>query len=181
MYRTFIFFKSGLTSVSPAVTVWWPGKVINLFNQFPPAALHYGAYATGACADFIVACSAVEKTKYQPVEVENLPLRWDGVDALTAEYDTPAYSAQWREWLFAELGRYFTGPDGPPELPVLVDLDPPHHVTQGGTVLFQRGDHRDHEDGAPLWVTPAAAKRLAAARAAALKRRPGSGGKTRRG
>lgn len=105
MYRTFIVFRSGLASVSPAVSLWWPGKIINLFNQLPAVALHYGAFATGTCADFIVACSALEKTKYQPIEVYNLPLRWEGQDRLTAEIDTPAHSDQWRAWLFAEFER----------------------------------------------------------------------------
>lgn len=85
VYRRLIFFGSGLSSVSPAVSLWWPGKVINLFNQFPTDALHYGTYATGTCVDFIVACSAVKKTKYQPMEVYNLPLRWEGQDHLIGD------------------------------------------------------------------------------------------------
>lgn len=169
MHRTFIFFRSGLTSVSPAVSVWWPGKVINLFKQFPAAALHYGAMATGACADFIVACSALEKTKYQPIEVFNLPLPWEGQDRLTAEFDTSAYWDQWRAWLFAEIERLSTDRAEPP---ILVDIEPPYYVTQGGTVLFQRIDYQDFKAGDPLWVTPGRADRLAKARAAALKRRP---------
>ena len=169
MYRTFIFFRPGLTDVSPAVHLWWPGKVIHLFRQFPPLALHYGASATGTCADFIVACSALEKTKYQPIEVANLPLRWEGQDRLTAEFDTPAHADQWRAWLFAEIGRLSADQQDPP---ILVDLDPPYHVTQGGAVLFQRHDGRDYQEGDPLWLTPTQANRLARARAAARKRRP---------
>ena len=171
MHRTFIFFGAGLASVSPAVTVWWPGKVINLFRQFPSGALHYGAFAPGTCADFIRACSALEKTSYQPIEVHNLPLRWEGQDRLTAEFDTPAYSEQWRAWLFGELERLSADYDGP-NPPILVDIDPPFHVTQGGTVLFQRHDGRHYQEGDPLWMTPAQAARLAKARAAAVKRRP---------
>jgi hypothetical protein len=168
--RKFIFFCPGLTSVSPAVSLWWPGKVINLFNQIPADALHYGAFATGTCADFIVACSALGKTKYHPIEVINLPLRWEGQDRLAGEIDTPAHSVQWRDWLFAEIERLTAEYQQDP--PILVDIDPPYHVIQGGAVLFQRVDHRDYREGDPLWVTPARANRLAKARSAALKRRP---------
>lgn len=35
MHRTIIFYHSGLPSVSPAVSFWWPGKVINLFHLIP--------------------------------------------------------------------------------------------------------------------------------------------------
>lgn len=171
MYRTFIFFRAGLTSVSPAVILWWPGKVINLFNQFPAEALHYGAFASGTCGDFVVACAALEKAKSRQIEVCNLLLRWEGQDRLTAEYDTPAHSDQWRAWLFEELDRLFADAYGQ-DPPILVDLDPPYHVTQGGTVLFQRADGRDYQDGDPLWLTPAQANRQAKARAAARKRRP---------
>jgi hypothetical protein len=70
--------------------------------------------------------------------------------------------------LFEEIGRLSADGQNPP---ILVDLDPPYHVTQGGTVLFQRLDGRDYREGEPLWVTPARANRLAKARAAALERR----------
>jgi hypothetical protein len=173
-YRAFIFFHSGLTSVSPVVILQWPGKVINLFNQFPAGALFYGTFAADACADFIVACSAVEKAKRQrrfrpSIQVCNLALRWEGQDQLTAAYDTPEHSEQWRAWLFAEIERLCADRLDPP---ILVDLEPPFHVTQGGTVLFQRHDGRDYQEGDPLWLTPTRANRLAKARAAALKRRP---------
>jgi hypothetical protein len=169
VYRTFIFFRAGLASVSPAVNLWWAGKVINLFRQFPAEALHYGAFADGACADFIVACSRLEKTKDQPIEVFNLPLRWEGQDRLTAKFDMPAHSEQWRAWLFEEIERLSADRQ---DLPILVDLDPPFHVTQGGRVLFQRADGRNYQEGDPLWMTPAQANRLAKARVAALKRWP---------
>jgi hypothetical protein len=173
VYRTFIFFRSGLASVSPAVSVWWPGKVINLFNQFPDLAIHFGAFADGACADFIMACSAVvDKTQGQPIEVYNLPFRWEGQDWLAAEIDTPAHREQWRTWLFEEIERLFAQDSDQQNPPILVDLDPPFQVTQGGTVLFQHVDYRDYKEGDPLWLTQAQANRLAKARAAALKRRP---------
>lgn len=172
MYRRFIFFGAGLSSVSPVVTVWWPGKVINLFNQFPEMALHFGSYASETCVDFVIACSQVKKAKEMPLEVANLPLRWEGQDHLTGEYGTAAYANEWREWLFREFERLFGDIEDPRNLPILVDIDPPFHVTQGGTVLFQLVDHRDYKEGDPRWVTPARAKKLAKAREAALKRRP---------
>ncbi len=119
-----------------------------------------------------MACSALKRTKYLPIEVTNLALRWEeGQERLTAECDTPAHSEQWRVWLFEEIERLFAGSDDRQGPPSLVDLDPPYHVTQGGTVLFQRHDGWHYQEGDPLWLTPARANRLAKARAAARKRR----------
>jgi hypothetical protein len=169
VHRTFIFFRAELASVSPAVTIWWPGKVINLFNQFPDTALNFGGFPDGICVDFIMSCSALEKTKSQPIEVFNLPLRWEGQDRLTGEVDTAGHREQWRAWLVAEIKRL----SGDQQFsPILVDMDPPYHITQAGMVLFQRHDGRNFQEGDPLWMTPAQANRLAKARAAALKRRP---------
>jgi hypothetical protein len=180
-YRTFIFFGSGLTSVSPAVSLWWPGKVINLFKQLPAETLVLGTLASEVCAHFIGACSALQKAKlsgsrhrsdpgqYLRIQVSSLALRWEGQELLTAAYDTPEHAEQWRAWFFAEIERLCANAQHPP---ILVDLDPPFHVTQGGTVLFQRHSGRDFQQGDPLWLTPSQADRLAKARAAALKRRP---------
>lgn len=175
MYRSFIFFRAGLASVSPVVTVWWPGAVLNLFRRFPPEALHFGSYASEACVTFITACAALDKTRYLPTEVSNLQLRWEGQDAIAAEFDTAAYRDQWRAWLLAEIDRLAAGAADPP---ILVDTDPPYHVTQGGVVLFQRHTGRDYQDGNPLWMTPAQATRLARAKDAAVRRRPKPTGMT---
>jgi hypothetical protein len=96
-YRTFIFFSSGLASVSPTVGLWWPGKVINLFKQLPAEKLILAGVPQDNCADFIAACSALEKVRHQqPIMVSNLPLRWEGQELLTAAYDTPEKAVQWR-------------------------------------------------------------------------------------
>jgi hypothetical protein len=172
MYRRFIFYSSGLNSVSPEVGLWWPGKVINLFKQFPNDALHYGADAQQTCADFLVACVALKHEKVLPTEVTNLPLRWEDQEQLTAEFDTPAYAQQWRAWLFGEIERLCSEITDPNELPILIQMDPPFHVTQGGTVLFQRHSGRDYQEGDPLWLTPVQAAKLAKSKEAAKKRRP---------
>jgi hypothetical protein len=153
VYRTFIFFRSDLSSVSPAVTLWWPGKVIDLLNQLPVGALHYGAMAGQVCADFIVACSGVPGAASREIEVDNLPLRWGRLDELEGSPDTPEYVARWREWLFEEIERLSASVDGQRWLPVMLDLDPPYHATQGGEVLCRRlmGDYRE---GGPQWVAP---------------------------
>ena len=119
-----------------------------------------------------MACSALEKTKYQPIEVYNLPLHWEGQDRLTGEIDTPAHREQWRAWLFAEFERAFAKYGYPENPPILVDMDPPYHVTQGGKVLFQRHDGRGYQEGDPLWLaqprrtgSPSPRRRPEAARA----------------
>lgn len=166
LYRTFIFFGSALTTISPAVFVWWPGEVIHLFTQFPAGALHYGSFASHTCADFIAACSAVEKTRGGAMEVSNLPLRWEGQELLTTEFNTPAYTFEWRAWLFAEIDRVYADVTDPQKLPILVDIDPPYHATQGGTVLLQRHSGRAYREGDPEWLTPAQVVRLAKERGA---------------
>ncbi len=97
MYRTFIFFRGGLASVSPAVTLWWPEKVITLLNELPVGALHYGAMAGQACADFIVACSSVPDAAARGIEVDNLPLRWGRGDKLEGRPDTQEYAQHWAQ------------------------------------------------------------------------------------
>src|SRR4051794_6407493 len=105
MYRTFIFFRAGLCSVSPAVTFRWPGKVVTLLNRLPVGALHYGAGAAHACGDFIGACRSVPGLESVGIEVGNLRLRWDREDALPGEVGTREYEDRWRAWLFEEIER----------------------------------------------------------------------------
>jgi hypothetical protein len=92
--------------------LWWPGKVINLLNQLPAGALHYGAITGQACADFIVACSSVPDAASRGIEVDNLSLRWDRLDQLEGSPDTPEYVARWRDWLFEEIERLSASVDG---------------------------------------------------------------------
>jgi hypothetical protein len=156
MRRRFIFHKPVLESLSPMVGVWWPGRVIDLLNRLPPAALHFGGMAEETCADFIVAFAALtQEDHYLPLEVLNLWLRWERVDqALTAEIDTRERADQWRAWLFEEIGHLYADVEDRRTLPVLVELSPPYHVTQGGKVLCRRVDRASErwEPGQPLWV-----------------------------
>ena len=39
------------------------------------------------------------------IEVDNLPLRWDRLDALEGSPDTREYVAGWRDWLVEEIER----------------------------------------------------------------------------
>jgi hypothetical protein len=153
VYRTFIFFRSDLSSVSPAVVLWWPGRVIDLLNHLPGGALHYGAMAGQACADFVVACNSVPDASSRGIEVENLPLRWDRLDQLEGRTDSPEYVARWRDWLFTEIERLSASMDGATWRPVLVDLDPPYQATQGSEVLCRRLIV-DYREGGPHWVAP---------------------------
>ncbi len=85
----------------------------------------------------------------------NLPLRWERVDAaLTAEFDTPERTDQWRAWLFGEIDFAYARVTKKKELPVLVEMDPPFHVTQGGKVLCRQVDRLKErwKPGQPLWV-----------------------------
>jgi hypothetical protein len=177
--RNIVFHRAGLESVSPMVSVWWRKSVIDLLNQLPELAINFGGMAEEACADFIVAFAALPPQKGISLrtEVFNLGLRWERVhQAVTAEIETRERAHQWHRWLLEEIDlftrTFFANDADRRTFPVLIDMDPPYHVTQGGTVLFQRLDHRDYREGEPLWVTPARASRLAKARVAALERRP---------
>lgn len=151
MGRAFIFHKPVLESVSPLVCLQWSGRVIDLLNRLPPDALHFGGMAQETCVDFIVACAALPRELTRPIEVLNLGLRWDRVnEVVTAEVDTRACADQWRAWLFEEIEHLYAQVEDRRQLPVLVELNPPYHVTQGGTVLCRRVDR--YEPGQPLWV-----------------------------
>jgi ribA/ribD-fused uncharacterized protein len=151
VYRTFIFFRADLSSVSPMVTLWWPRKVVTLLNSLPVGALHFGAMAGQACADFIAACCSVSGAATRGIEVDNLPLRWDQLDQLEGNPDTQEYAQRWRDWLFSEVERLSDGIDGRRWGPVMIDLDPPYHATRGGQVLCRRlmGEYRE---GGPEWA-----------------------------
>ncbi len=144
VYRTFIFFRCDLSSVSPAVTLWWPGKL-------PVGAIHYGAMAGQACADFIVACSGVPGAASRGIEVDNLPLRWGRLDELEGSPDTREHVEQWRKWLFEEMERLSADSDGRRWIPILLDLDPPYQATRGGEVLCRRLMD-EYREGGPQWV-----------------------------
>jgi N-glycosidase YbiA len=151
MYRTFIFFRSNLSSVSPAVTLWWPRKVVTLLNRLPVGALHYGACASWACADFIAACRSAPGAASRGIEVENLRLRWGRLDQVEGNPETQEYVEQWRGRLFEEIERLSADAGGRRWLPVKLDLNPPYHATRGDTVLCRRlmGEYRE---GGPEWV-----------------------------
>lgn len=158
MYRTFIFYRPDLCSVSPAVSLWWPDQVIDLLNQLPVGALHYGGMAGAACADFIVACRGLLPREVLPgvmatqgSEVDNLPLRWDRLEALEGSPDTLEYVSRWCSWLFEEIEHLTVNTDDRRWLPVMIDLDPPYHATQGGEVLCRRL-MSDYREGGPQWV-----------------------------
>src|SRR5688572_10424730 len=129
-----VFYRSGLGSVSPLISVAWDKPVVDLLNLIVPigGSVHFGAYAEEACADFVVALSANPVTaELTPrVEVLNLRLRWDLLDPLCPERmaDVPA----WREALFAEIERI----EASIEIRerrlrlVMVDMEPPFSVTR---------------------------------------------------
>jgi hypothetical protein len=162
LYRSAIFVRGWLGSVSPAVTFFWPGEVIDLLNRLPEDVI-FGGMADDACADFIAQCWALPPIQMnrsrsenwpRPLSVSNLQLRWELLDRLTAEVDTREYAAQFRAWLSEELARLYADVKDQRELPVLFDLDPPFHVTQGGEVLCRRVVPwiDQVKPGQPLWV-----------------------------
>jgi hypothetical protein len=49
VYRTLIFYRSEPPSLSPAISIWWPGRVIDLFNLVPPNVWGNGNLPEGRC------------------------------------------------------------------------------------------------------------------------------------
>lgn len=153
-----IFFRPGLGSVSPAISVAWDGSVVDLLNRIVPfgGKVNLGAYAEEACADFVIALSVDPATaELSPrLEVLNLRLQWDRLDALYPE--TAAGIPAWKEVFFAEIERAWSGAKGPQWMPVLVDLEPPFHVTQAGKLLCRMVNclAEPWKDGQPTWVEP---------------------------
>jgi hypothetical protein len=158
-----VFYRPGLGSVSPAISVAWEKPVVDLLNRILPmgSSVNLGAYAEEACADFVVALSADPVTaELTPrVEVLNLRLRWDRIDALYPE--TAAGIPAWREALFAEIARAWSGVKDPQWLPVLVDLEPPFAVTRGSELLCRMVNvlSEPWKEGQPLWVVPPKARK----------------------
>jgi N-glycosidase YbiA len=155
--RTIIFYRSDPPAVSPQVSVNWPGKVVDLFNRFPADVWFNRDTPEGRCVDFVAACCAdggyADPTVgTAPSGLWNLPLRWDRPDELQGEPGTREYAERWRTWLFEEIERLSAEAGGRWLPPVLVDLDPPYHATQGGKVLCRRARADEYEPGKPLWV-----------------------------
>jgi len=159
--RNIIFHRAGLESVSPMVSVWWRKSVIDLLNQLPDLAINFGGMAEEACADFIVAFAALPPPKGISLrtEVVNLGLRWERVNqAVTAEVETRERANQWHRWLFEEIDHftkaYFANDADRRAFPVLIDMEPPCDVTQGGVVLGRMVNRLSEpwKPGQPLWV-----------------------------
>jgi len=147
VYRTLIFYRPEPPSLSPALSIWWPGRVIDLFNLTPPDVWGNGNMPEGRCVEFIGACFAVPRIDTGRMEVWNLPLRWERLNEWERAHGTRVFGEPWVRWLFEEVA-------GWEKPPVLVDLEPPYHATQGGEVLCRRVDlrHDRWEPGQPLWV-----------------------------
>jgi hypothetical protein len=150
------------------VAVWWRKPVVDLLNQLQLSsvdssvlAMNFGGMAEEACADFIVAFAALPPQKGISLrtEVLNLYLRWERVDqGVTAEIETRERAAQWRSWLFEEINHYtkthFADDADRRMFPVLIDMEPPFHVTQSGAVLGRMVNRLSEpwQRGQPLWV-----------------------------
>jgi len=102
-----------------------------------------------ACADFIAACSSIPGAASRGIEVLNLPLCWERLGHFDGNPDSQEYADHWRSWFFEEIDRLYVDADGrrlPP--PVLLDLNPPYHVTRAGKVLCRR----EFKPGEPEWI-----------------------------
>jgi ribA/ribD-fused uncharacterized protein len=102
------------------------------------------------CAAFIAACSSVPEVESRWISVGNLSLCWE----LFHQFDDQE-NAQlvepWRDLLFQEIERLVTEIGEESARPVMVDLDPPWHVTRGGIVLCRRYTGQ-YKEGGPMWV-----------------------------
>jgi hypothetical protein len=166
--RNIVFHRAGLESVSPMVAVWWRKSVIDLLNQLPGSsgdrselAMNFGGMAEEACADFIVAVAALppQKDPSLRTEVFNLGLRWERVNqAVTAALETRERADQWHRWLLEEIDHFtktaFADGADRRTFPVLIDMEPPFAVTQGGVVLGRMVNRLSEPwtPGQPLWV-----------------------------
>jgi hypothetical protein len=120
VYRTIIFYRANPPAVSPAVSLEWSGKVVDLLNRLPPDVWVYGDRPERLCAAFVAACCAD-----LPQGLWALPLRRDRLAECERAHGGPLAGAAWVRWLSDEFG----GGEAPP---VLIDLDPPYHATRGG-------------------------------------------------
>ena len=131
MYRVIIFYRSEPPCVSPAMNIWWPGKIIDLFNLLPPTVWCNGNMPEGRRVDFIGGCFAVPEVDTNRMEVWNLVLRWERLDEWERVNGARVFGAPWLQWLFEEVGTW-------EQPPVLVDMESPFEARQGGRVLCRR-------------------------------------------
>jgi hypothetical protein len=146
VYRTIVFYRSDPPTFSPAVSVWWPGSVIDLFNLIPPLAWANGNMPEGRCVEFIGACFSVPEIDTSRMEVWNMRLRYDRLDEWEQVHGSRVFGEPFLKWLFDEVGAW----ERPP---VLVNMEPPFEAYLGGKELC-RWVANPHNPERPIWVAP---------------------------
>lgn len=143
MYHHIIFYRSEPPSLSPAVSIWWPGKVIDLFNMLPPSVWGAGSMPEGMCVRFIGGCFSVPEIDTQRMEVWTLALRFDRLKEWERVNGTRVFGEPWLRWLSEEIAAW-------EKPPVLVDAES-NEASQGGKRLCHwKANPLDPEK--PLWV-----------------------------
>jgi hypothetical protein len=145
VYHIIIFYRAEPSSLSPAVNIWWPGKVIDLFNLLPAPVWRNGNMPEGRCVDFIGGCFSAPEIDTNRMEVWNLCLRWERLEEWERLRGSRVFGEPWLKWLFEEIGTW-------EKPPILVDMEL-NQAIQGGKVLCRRVVNR-HDPEKPLWVAP---------------------------
>jgi hypothetical protein len=130
VFISFVFHNPDMGRISPSVSLWWPGKVINLLNLLPADIWSDGNVPAGRCVDFIGACLACPKVDRGRLEVWNIPV--------PREWFATGGEDGWYHRLMAEMRSW----DDPP---VLVNLLPPFEASRGDRELCRLvwNDNRD--------------------------------------
>jgi hypothetical protein len=119
MFIAVIFHSPDMPRISPLVNLWWERPFPELLRLVRPQI--HADLPEDACAEFIGACFARPEVDTNRLSVCNVPYppEWheDGADRFAW---FRALMAQVRDWQ-------------PPS--VLVNMDPPFEIAQGGVVL----------------------------------------------
>jgi hypothetical protein len=120
VFLDLIFHNPDMGWISPSVTLWWPGEVVDLLNLVPADIWSCGNVPAGRCVDFIGACLARPEIDRGRMEVRNIPV--------PREWFTTGGEDGWYHRLLAEM-RSREDP------PILVNLLPPFEASRGAREL----------------------------------------------
>ena len=117
MFIDLIFHNPDMGWISPSLTLWWPGEVVELLNLVPAEIWACGNVPAGRCVDFIGECFArPEVIDRGRMEVWNIPV--------PREWFATGGEDGWYHRLLAEMQSW-------KQPPILVNLLPPFEAKRG--------------------------------------------------
>jgi hypothetical protein len=122
VHYVLVFHRASLPGISPAVSLEWNGSIVELLQALPERIWSNGNVPEGRCVDFIGACFALPSINTSEMEVWNID-----PPHTVLESDN---EFEWYRKKMASIQEWEARP-------ILVNLDPPFDVSQGGVELWR--------------------------------------------